>query len=239
MLKPEERITLMALTPFNHWFSLLPGGPAKIIDQAKTAQNALIASRSGYSKRYRLQAIPYWDKWEKFPIRPLRQIAAQMHEDFAKKTKDLDLTKPDIVILGRGHVPEYYSQELRTTYGATKRDITNLDEIVALLAREYSVELVDGAAISPEEMFVKCHNARLLIGQHGAGLSNAFFLKPEAAMIEIVWPGFETKPHINIYGPLCDELGVKWSRPILQTGPHSVVPPDALLDEVHTLLSEK
>lgn len=236
MLNPREKLVLMALTPFNHWFPLLPGDTPKIIDQAKTAQNALLAGSSGYSRRYRVEAISYWDKWEKFPSRPLRQIATQIHQDLAERTKSISVSRPEIVVLGRGHIPEFYAQELGTTYGAARRDIANISEVVTALSQHYAVELLDGAAVNPEEVFVKCHSARLLLGQHGAGLSNVFFLKPGAAMIEIVWAGFESNAHINIYGPLCDELGVRWSRPVLQVDPYSEVPIDALISEVEALL---
>lgn len=239
MNRPGDEIVAMSVTPFNHWFELLPGGSPKILDQAKTAQNAYLANSGGFSHRYRLEAISYWDKWEKFPQRPLLTIAAQMGRDLTAKTQDSETTTPDIVVLGRGHIPEYYTEELGKAYGADKRNIRNIDEVVDALSAKYSVELVDGAAATPEEMFVKCRNARLLLGQHGAGLSNAFFLAPGASMLEIVWPDFETNAHINIYGPLCDELGVKWSRPVLQTDPHSPVPIDPLLREVEILLAEK
>lgn len=239
MNNPEEKITVMSVTPFTHWFDLLPGKEPKILDQAKTAQNAFLANAQGFSRHYRLKPISYWDKWEKFSQRPLRNIATQMGEDLAAKTRNLVTTTPDIVVLGRGHIPEYYTSELDKVYGAAKRNIENLNEVVEALATKYSVELVDGAAVSPEEMFVKCRNARLLLGQHGAGLANAFFLTPGAAMLEIVWPEFETNAHINIYGPLCEELGVKWSRPVLQTDPHSTVPISAMLEEVQALLPAK
>lgn len=239
MSNPREKLVLMALTPFNHWFALLPGDTPKIIDQAKTAQNALLAGSSGYSRHYRVEAISYWDKWEKFPSRPLRQIATQMHQDLSKRTKGLPVSQPEIVVLGRGHIPEYYTQELGTTYGAARRNIANINEVVTALSQHHSVELVDGAAASPEEVFVKCQSARLLLGQHGAGLSNVFFLKPGAAMVEIVWAGFQSNAHINIYGPLCNELGVRWSRPVLQADPHSEVPIDALISEVKALLPSK
>lgn len=239
MNNPKQTIAVMAVTPFNHWFDLLPGDRPKIVDQAKTAQNAYLADSKGFSRHYRLEPILYWDKWEKFSERPLRHIASQMADDLVEKTQDLGTTTPDIVVLGRGHIPEYYTAELGKVYGAAKRNIKNLDAVVEALSTKYSVELVDGAVVSPEEIFVKCRNARLLLGQHGAGLTNAFFLTPGAAMLEIVWPELLTNAHINIYGPLCNELGVRWSRPVLQDDPHSDVPVDALMNEVEALLAGK
>lgn len=239
MNNPKQTIAVMAVTPFNHWFDLLPGERPKVLDQAKTAQNAYLADSRGFSRHYRLEPIFYWDKWEKFPERQLRHIATRMADDLTRRTKGLATTTPEIVVLGRGHIPEYYAEELGKVYGAAKRNIKNLDEVVKVLSTKYSVELLDGAVVSPEEMFVKCRNARLLLGQHGAGLTNAFFLAPGAAMLEIVWPGFLTNAHINIYGPLCDELGVRWSRPVLQDDPHSGVPINALVREVEALLLEK
>ena len=236
MQQPHQHIVVMSVEPFNHWFDLLPGGAPKILPQSKAMKQAFLADSRGYTRDYRVEGVMYWDKWEHFGDKPLSQIAAQMREDLTLQTSGMDSRTPEIVVLGRGHTPDFYTEHSPRPYGATKRNISNLPEIVEVLSRRYSVELLDGAAISPEEMFHKCSHASLILGQHGAGLTNVFFATPGSVMLEIVWPEFLHNAHINIYGPLCDQLGLRWSRPALQADALSPVDPGAVVSEVDKLL---
>ena len=236
--QPNQHIAVMSVEPFNHWFDLLPGGAPKIVPQAKAMKHAFLADSRGYAREYRVEGIMYWDKWEHFREKPLRQIAAQIREDLALRTSDHATATPEIVVLGRGHTPQFYIEHPSKPYGSAKRNIPNLDEVVEALSRDYSVELIDGGALSPEEMFHKCSHASLIIGQHGAGLTNVFFATPGTAMLEIVWPEFLDNAHINIYGPLSEQLGIRWSRPVLQTHPHSSVDIEKVVREVDMLLGK-
>ena len=237
MQQPERQFAVMSVTPFDHWFDLLPGGRPKIVSQAKAMKHAFLADSRGYAREYRVEGIMYWDKWEHFHQKPLRQIATQMREDLAGRSSAHEVSAPEIVVLGRGHTPSFYVDTSSKPYGAAKRDIANLDHVVQALSDQYAIEVLDGAAVPPEEMFHKCAHARLILGQHGAGLTNVFFAEPGASMMEIVWPEFLDNAHINIYGPLCDELGIRWSRPVLQKDPHSEVSPSMVLSEVKQLLT--
>ena len=236
MQHPDREMAVMSVLPFDHWFDLLPGGAPKIIDQAKAMKQAFLSDRRGYSRDYRVEGIMYWDKWEHFPDRPLREVSSQLQQDLADQTHQEDVDTPEIVVLSRDYTPDLYSGQSAKSYGAAKRNIPNLDEVVRVLSREHSVEIVDGASVSPEAMFLKCSRARLLLGQHGAGLTNVFLAKPGSAMVEIVWPEFLSNAHINIYGPLCDELGIRWSRPVLQQDPHSTVSPAQVQGQVQRMM---
>lgn len=233
---PHRDLAVMSIPPFNDWFDLLPGDSLKQVDQAKAMKHAFLADSRGFAQHYRVDGLMYWDKWENFGGKPLRNIATEMQVNLQELAGGIQTTTPEVVVLGRGYTPEFYAKRAKKPYGASKRDIPNLAEITDTLGKYYDVELVDGAAISPLEMFLKCNKAQIVVGQHGAGLTNIFFSQPASAMLEIVWPALLPDAHVNIYGPLCDELGVRWSRPTLQADSFTCVDPGEVLKEVSRLI---
>lgn len=214
--KPNRKIAVMDSTPFNHWFDLLPGGTPEIIDQAKTVKIAYLGARSGYAKGYRVVPLVGWDKWLWFHSRNLKRIAEHMRIHFTELTADIHTTTPEVIVLGRDHTPEHYAEKLPTRYGVAKRNIPNLKELVDELSQSFDVELVDGALFSPQEMFVKCSRAKILVGQHGAALTNLFFMTPGSHVMEIAWPELASDDYLEMYRLMAKETGIHWTRPILQ-----------------------
>ena len=68
-----------------------------------------------------------------------------------------------------------------------KRHISNFNELHEGLKAEFGhrVRLVRNENLTPCEQWCAAHNAAVYIGQHGAGLVNALFLRPRSALIEI------------------------------------------------------
>lgn len=234
MQDPTQPFAVMSVAPFDQWFDLLPGSPPKIVDQAKAVKHTFLADSRGYAKQYRVVPLLYWDKWERFPERPLKAVWDQLREDFTQRARaeKMDTSAPQIVVLDRSAVPALYREQFGGRYGPNKRSIPNLHELVERLRELGSTELVEASELTPLEMFIRCSSAKVIVGQHGAGLSNVFFLPPGASMVEIVWPELAEDAHINIYGPLCDELGLQWHRPVLQEDPFSPIDVDITVDLV-------
>lgn len=69
--------------------------------------------------------------------------------------------------------------------GTGRRKIVNLDEI-AELAKKYKFNLVDFDGLSVEDQIKTAKNAKVLVGQHGAGLSNILFMSAGATVVELV-----------------------------------------------------
>lgn len=223
VIRPDEELTLMSVPSFNHWFDLLPGAKTKIIDPAKVAKHCVLRNRRGYSSHYRVTTIDFWDKWERFGEKPFREVAERVHSDLREKLKSKEPVQADVVILGRSPVKRFPGEEFARPSGLLARNIENMVDMRAALDAEFATDFLDGSVMTPDDAFLKCHNARLILGQHGAGLSNVFFAKPGSSMMEIVWPALAKRAEIDIYASLCEALGIQWSRTSLQETPNSPV----------------
>lgn len=222
--------------PFNKWFDLLPGGRPEILSQARAIKLAHLGARSGYANGYKVVPIVKWDKWGEFGNKNLKEVQKVFFEDFNKRRLGLELPSVDIVLLGREHTPSFFSTNIPSRYGTAKRNIPNLEELATSLAEKYRVKYVDGANTDPREMVSICQSASLVVGQHGAALSNLFFLPAGAKVLEIVWDGFGSEHHLDMYGQLSGQLGLEWRRVALQSHKFDSVGIDDLMEEISTLI---
>lgn len=215
-IKPGLKYAVMDAHPLNHWFELLPTAPAEIVDQAKTVKLAYLSRHTGYARGYRVKGLVGWDKWLWFHKRNLADIARSMRSHLTEASSSVSTTTPEVIVFGRDYTPEHYATKLPTRYGTAKRNIPNLGEVVDQLSKSLDVELVDGALLTPLEMFKKVSHAKVVVGQHGAALTNLFFLRPGSHVIEVAWPDLRRDDQYEMYRLLAEELGHHWSRPILQ-----------------------
>ena len=231
----DASIAVMSVAPHDRWWELLPGRPPKVIDQAKAMKHAFLKDRSGYARDYKVEGFLGWDKWERFPSRPLAEIARSVREMLETSIASVATTLPDILILGRDYQPTTMHEAELANYGSNRRNIQNLVALAEALSAIGPTEIVDGAEISPLEMVAKCQSAKIIIGQHGAALSNIFFAKPSTHVVEISWAGFESNAHSAIYGILSEQLGFRYHNLALQTDPFAPVDPEQLIRAIDTL----
>jgi hypothetical protein len=90
--------------------------------------------------------------------------------------------------------------------GATKRNITNEDEVADALRSTVGERfaVVAPEALSPCGQVAAFSRARLVIGQHGAALSNAIFMREGAAMLEL-----QPVPHA-VFEQVCAAVGIRY-----------------------------
>lgn len=90
--------------------------------------------------------------------------------------------------------------------GATKRNITNEDEVAGALRSTFGERfaVVAPEALSPCGQVAAFSRARLVIGQHGAALSNAIFMREGAAMLEL-----QPVPHA-VFEQVCAAVGIRY-----------------------------
>jgi hypothetical protein len=126
----------------------------------------------------------------------------------------------EIVLLERATDP-YYIEKSKTnqdkgraifyTSGKQRRDITNQQELIAGLKTEFP-DKVGNVILEGKSMFYQIQifkNASIVIGQHGAGLANAFFMKPDANMIEVMSPWGRKGDHFR---NLADRLRINYYK---------------------------
>ena len=233
---PLKKIAVMDSTPLNNWFDLLPGAGPEIVPRDKVVKIAYLARFARYARGFRVRAFVGWDKSDRYSKRDLAAIRDALRQHTSSIAASVTTRRPQIIVLGRDFTPQHYAENLPTRYGTAKRNIPNLKEVVSALSKEWDIELVDGATISPIEMVAKCLSASVLIGQHGAALTNLFFLPPGSHVVEIGWPELANDDYLDMYRKMCLELGLQWQRPILQSDKFSNIDArdvDSLLRNIH------
>jgi hypothetical protein len=233
---PRTPIAIVDSEPLNHWFNLFPSSLREPVERWRAIKIVKYSGIWGFSNGYRVKGFSGWDKWQTFRSREFRSVMDILNPYLRDRCKGTQTSSPEIIIMGRGFTPDYYAKHLPTRYGVAKRNIPNLEQVVAELEAQFSIELVDGATLSPEEMITKCSTAKIIVGQHGAALSNLLFLNPGSAVIEIGWPTILKDNQADIFRMLCKELGIFWTRPTLQQDKFSAISPSLLAKKIREVL---
>ena len=76
------------------------------------------------------------------------------------------------------------------------RRIINEDQLVKAIK---NLQLIDSAVLSLEETVATAHNSDVLIGVHGAGLTNAIFMRPGTMLIELFPTSIAFPPPDHFY----------------------------------------
>ena len=93
--------------------------------------------------------------------------------------------------------------------GASSRRVANEAEIAPLLAdREF--EIVEPGRMSVRDQVALFSEARLVVGPHGAGLTNLLFAKPGTGVVEIF--AASAAQDVSNYRVLASHLGLPYSR---------------------------
>lgn len=234
---PNRKYALVDAEPLTHWFSILPSQNYEIISQSEALKLAFEARLIPLARGFRVKPLSGWDKWKRFSHRGLSDVSASMRRHLDGQTSGLETKLSKVLVVGRDFTPNHYAEKLPSRYGTAKRDVPNLRSVTGGLEQSLDIQYVDPATISPAEMFLKCKAADILIGQHGAALSNMFFLRPGSHVIEIAWPELASPTTLDMYRALAKELGVSWSRPILQRNKFDEISGDALRMEIGKVTS--
>ena len=126
----------------------------------------------------------------------------------------------EILLLERA-TDEYYIKKSETnvdkgraifyTSGKQRRDITNQQELITGLKTAFP-DKVGNIILEGKSLFYQFQifkNASIVIGQHGAGLANIFFMKPDTNMIEIMSPWGRKGDHFR---NLANSLHINYNK---------------------------
>lgn len=128
---------------------------------------------------------------------------------------NLDFPKYDIILIERGvkkliKDSEFESHETKT--GSQRRKIKNINQLEAFIkricdGRDMTYIRVQLEHIPFEEQVYLFHHAKMIVGIHGAGLSNLFFCKKYTKVVEI-------KPIIsNYFSDISKSLSLIYRQP--------------------------
>lgn len=128
-------------------------------------------------------------------------------------------------------VRDFYAQVPRTAApkdrifisrgGARMRRLNNESEIVGVLVRR-GFRVVDPGSMSFAEQIALFRTARVVVGPHGAGLTNVLFCSPGATLIELNHDSFAAGA--TCYAALADMFGLSYHTLIGRTTTPGSVP---------------
>lgn len=212
---PTEKHALLHCGPMTPWFDLLPYPPEELIDATEGLQTAYRAASSGFARGHVLKTFTDWDLYRKFSDRPLREVSQHLRERLAGQAETDSAKAPKLLFVTRDYTPDVLRDHPSRSFGSQKRNIPNLAASAHSLSSHYTVEAIDGARATPQEMVTACLTADAIVGQHGAGLTNALFLRPGAKVIEIGWTPADANPPAH-FKFLSKELDLPWHYLALQ-----------------------
>ncbi len=147
----------------------------------------------------------------------------------------------DIVLVERTNEEQYYrsveSKQLDQLSGAMLRSINNHASLVAALRSEFGDQAFANLILERASIYYQYHifsHAKLVIAQHGAALSNMFFMRhPNVTIIEISPPSPNVLPQFkdgakSHFRNLAKHLKIRLVN-LEQSGIHSAVSVAALL----------
>lgn len=176
--KGRPTCTLRDCGPMNPWLTLIGTRYDFELVPPGLMLHSLVTKRQPHV------VLPTGDNPAHFREHRLRNFALVMAE-IAGVTGHND--QPPVVLLNRGNSDPHY-QDPRTeiaTSGAQRRSIPNINEIMHSFDGS---TLVDTAELTPAEQIKQFSGARVLVGQHGAGLANMLWMPKGSSVVEIKPP---------------------------------------------------
>jgi len=174
----------------NRWFDLLPESSEVEIMTVGDVLHVLAGDLQAHRV---LRGMDFPDQF------PSRDIAA-----FAERTRAIARARasatpphPVTVVTDRASFDDFFATPAAEwpESGSQKRSVPNLADIVRTWD-DPTVALIDGAQSDVYQQILLHSRARVLIGQHGAGLTNMIWMAPGSSVIEILPPMPADASHI-------------------------------------------
>ena len=222
---PGKPIAVRDCGPMNRWFELLkPQFDVEIM----TVGDVLHVLAGNLQPNRVLRGMDYPDHFSRHDIGTFadrtRQIARERFPD--------DLNGTSIVVSDRASSDDFFATPAAEwpESGSQKRSVPNLQEVARSLDPAHT-RILDGATTSIEEQILTHSQARILVGQHGAGLTNMIWMQPGSSVVEILPP--MPADATNIFRNLAETLGIRYIT-VNQESVHAPINPRELLNAVAT-----
>lgn len=224
---PGREIGVRDCGPMNRWFDLLrPETDVEIM----TVGDVLHVLAGNLQPNQVLRGMDYPDSFSKRDISAFadrtRAIASQRYQQPQRDS-------PSIVVSDRTSSDEFFATPAAEwpESGSQKRSVPNLGETARSWQRS-DLRVLDGATTDMLEQILLHSSAQVLVGQHGAGLTNMIWMQPGAHVVEIL-PPMPTDAG-GIFAHLADALGLRYTV-IAQDSLHAPIDAELLTQTVEQL----
>ena len=216
-----KRIAVRDCGPMNQWFDFLyPHVDVQIVKPG-VALHSLAGNRT---RHHVVTGLDYPSKHRKSKL-----LAAQAAMRSFIPQQNVK-TSP-ILVIDRASSDDFHSGSLSETEmsGARRRSVPNLREACDQFLSPEKYGIADMAHVPPADQVTLAGAARVLIGQHGAGLTHMIWMPPESIIIEIHPPLPDEA--IDVFRLLAQALGHTYVR-VPQAGVHADIDPNVLAEAI-------
>lgn len=212
------RITVRDCGPLTPWFRLLESDV-----EVEVIPAGHMLRRFAGDRQSAIVLKPYDDPVS-FHGRFLAVFAEWTRERARAKVGDASRS---VTVLDRRPGSDFYARGRSEAAGsgADRRSVPNLSDIRGALAARVPTRLLDTAGMKPADQVQALAASRVLVAQHGAGLSHMLWMAPGSLIVEIQPP---SAPLPELFSRLAAALGHE-HRTVAQAADHAAVDPAAVV----------
>lgn len=221
------RIAVRDCGPMNVWFESLPDELDLQIVKPGVALHSIVGNHS------RFHVVTGLDH----PHRHKRKKLFAAIEAMRSLVSVDPVDSIPVLVVDRETSDDFHSGPESETEmsGARRRSVPNLAHVCNEGLDPATYRLVDMAQVAPSDQIAYASASRILVAQHGAGLTHMVWMPPGSTVIEIHPP--LPAEAVDIFRELAKVLGHRYER-IEQSDVHAPVDPHVLISAVKRALNE-
>jgi len=219
-----KNIAVRDCGPMNQWFDLLGPEISMQIVKPGVALHTLAGNRS---RHHVVTGLDYPNKHKRHRL----SVAIKAMQSFLP---NLDTSSSPILIIDRVTADDFHSSSMSETEmsGARRRSTPNLGSVCEEILVPGSYVFADMATIAPASQVALAQHSKVLVAQHGAGLTHMIWMQRGSTVIEI-------HPHlpdeaIDVFLLLAKALGHHYIR-ISQSHVHADIDSNDLIEAFRSL----
>ncbi len=220
----SKNISVRDCGPMNQWFDLLETEINVQIVKPGVALHILAGNRS---RHHIVTGLDYPRKHKRHRL----SAAIEAMQSFLPK---LEISSAPILIIDRATTDDFHSSSMSETEmsGARRRSTPNLRDVCEEILIPNSYVFADMATLAPESQVAFAQNSKVLVAQHGAGLTHMIWMTKGSTVIEIHPPLPDEA--IDVFRLLAKALGHHYIR-IAQSHVHASVNASDLMEVFSSL----
>ena len=222
------RIAVRDCGPMNVWFESLPDELDVQIVKPGVALHSIVGNHS------RFQVVTGLDHPHRHKRKKLHTAIQAMRSLISVEVVEAI----PILVVDRQTSDAFHSGPESETEmsGAKRRSVPNLAHVCSEGLASASYRLVDMAQVAPGDQIAYASASRILVAQHGAGLTHMVWMPPGSTVIEIHPP--LPAEAVEIFRELAKVLGHRYER-VEQSDVHAPVDGPLLIAAIGRALDEK